>query len=110
MRPTSWPGLTETSAKIAAKSAIQQKLTLLTLEEFANHQKQGIDFSLKSVAVFPDAELLAADLQSDPASADLAAEMASETEPVMETPSRHKSGGVEVGGLPPEAKWIVHVV
>ncbi len=28
---------------------------------------------------------------------------------VMETPSRHKSSGVEVGGLPPEAKWIVHV-
>ena len=29
---------------------------------------------------------------------------------VMETPSRHKSSGVEVGGLPPKAKWIVHVV
>ncbi len=26
---------------------------------------------------------------------------------MVETPSRHKSSGVEVGGLPPEAKWIV---
>jgi hypothetical protein len=29
---------------------------------------------------------------------------------VIETPSRHKSSSVEVGGVPPEAKWIVYVV
>ena len=85
MRPTSWPGLTETSARIAAKSAIQQKLSLLTFEEFADHKKQGIDFSLKPVGVSPAAESPAIFSQPEVGSPD-AAEMPVDGESAIETP------------------------
>jgi hypothetical protein len=49
MRPSSWPELIETAAKIFAKATIQQKLPLLTFEEFADRKKQCPGFSLKLV-------------------------------------------------------------
>jgi hypothetical protein len=84
MRPTSWPGLTETSARIAAKSAIQQKLSLLTFEEFLDHKKEAIDFSLKPVAVSPDCDSIPADLQPELLNPDSAAELLMETELAIE--------------------------
>jgi hypothetical protein len=84
MRPTSWPGLTETTARIAARSAIQQKLSLLTFEEFVNHQKQGANFSLKPVAVSPDFDSPPADLQPELLNPDSASELLMETELAIE--------------------------
>jgi len=56
MRPSSWPELVETAARIAAKNAIQRKLSLLTFEEFVDQKKPATDFSLKPVGISSAAE------------------------------------------------------
>jgi hypothetical protein len=101
LRPTSWSGLTETSAKIAAKSAIQQKLPLLTFEEFASNQKQGTDFSLKPVSVSPDVELRPEDLQPELSNPDSGSKLLMmETELAIE---KLPHGAAEVNDTAPEA-------
>ena len=94
MRPTSWSGFTETSAKIAAKSAIQQKLPLLSFEDFADHKKQAIDFSLKPVAVSPSADSAPTDLEPGLFNPDSAAgyELAAE-KPVQAAAEEQKDAG-----------------
>jgi hypothetical protein len=103
MRPTSWPGLTETTARIAAKSAIQQKLPLLTFEEFLDRKKQGIDFSLKLVGVSPAAESSAGDLQPELSNPDPAAELLMGTELAIE---RVPHGAEEATDTAPEPMTV----
>jgi hypothetical protein len=64
-RPSSWPELIETAARIGAKNAIQKKLSLLTFEEFVDHKKPATDFSLKLVGLSPVAESLTKSLEPE---------------------------------------------
>jgi hypothetical protein len=88
MRPTSWPELTETSARIAAKSAIQKKLPVLTFEEFVNYKNQRIDFSLKPVPVSPAADSPAFDLQTEFQTSEAVDEALTGTELAVERPTQ----------------------
>jgi hypothetical protein len=97
LRPSSWPGLIETGAKIFAKTAIQQKLPLPTFEEFADRKKHGTDFSLKPVAHSPVDPSPAERPQPEPENEKPVAEIAAETELGITEPPQG-------AGLDPEPK------
>src|SRR5207302_781611 len=85
MRPTSWPGLIEAAAKIAARSAIRKKLLLPTFEEFVDRKKQGQDFSLKPVGVSPVSDPAYLKQEGQSGTPELAAEIPAETDFAVDT-------------------------
>jgi hypothetical protein len=50
------PWIIDSFTKHKTRSELAKRVTLLTLEEFVNQKRQGIDFSLKPVGLPPDAE------------------------------------------------------